>query len=138
MTVETSGICLPDFAGTSVDFLPTQQQVPKLTCGTNAVSESVSLASAFITSPVIRPTGFVYYRCIMTMQQDGHGWGSDRHCEHSPGSMSPYYNGPCNEIQGWVRTVGSQRDQSTALVAPSAINEAPLAGFKLFNHRTVK
>lgn len=53
----------PDFAGTSVDFLPTQQQVYKLTCGTNAVLESLSLASAFITSPVFvgvsRRIGFV-------------------------------------------------------------------------------
>lgn len=58
-----------------MDFLPTQQQVPKLTSGTDAVSESLSLTSDFITSPVfvgiIHPTGFVYYCCILAVQQVG-------------------------------------------------------------------
>lgn len=99
------------FAGTSVYLLPTGKQVHKLTGGTNAASASLSLFSAFIFTPVfvgvIRLTGFVYYCCIMTVQQVGHVCGCNWHCEHSPGSMSPYYNKPCNEIQAWVRVEAS-------------------------------
>lgn len=91
-----------DNAGTSMNFLPTQRQVPKPKQWHKCCVETPFFASAFITSAVfvgvICPTGFVYYCCIMTVQWAGRGWGSDWHCECSPRLRSRYYNGPCNEI----------------------------------------
>lgn len=103
------------------------------------LSGRLSLASARITSPlfvsVIRPTGCVYYHCIMTVQQVGaRAGGASGIVSGAPGHYPTITTGHVMRFRHG-REVAEARGISPRPRLPSA----PLPrGPALFNHRAVE